>query len=53
MYRVGQTVRVGEIEGRILRTTSTSVVLDTKSGQVQLPASIFSEQPSVLVAEGR
>jgi len=53
MYRVGQTVRVGEIEGRILRSTSTAVILDTKNGQVHVPASVFSEQPSTLVPEGR
>ncbi len=53
MYRVGQTVRVGEIEGRILRSTSTAVILDTKDGQVHVPASVFSEQPSILVPEGR
>lgn len=53
MYRVGQTVRVGGIEGRILRATSTAVILDTKDGQVHVPASVFSEQPSVLVPETR
>lgn len=52
-YRVGQTIQVAGVEGRILRTTSTAVILDTKGGQVQLPASIFSEQPSVLVTEAR
>ncbi|GBD32065.1 MAG: hypothetical protein KatS3mg081_2219 [Gemmatimonadales bacterium] len=51
-YSVGQTVRIGEIEGRIVRTTSTAVVLDTPAGQVQVPASLFSERPSTLVAEG-
>jgi small-conductance mechanosensitive channel len=53
MYRVGQTVRVGDIEGRILRSTSTAVILDTKDGQVHVPASVFSEQASILVPEGR
>lgn len=53
MYRVGQTVRVGLIEGRILRATSTALILDTKDGQVHVPASVFSEQPSILVAEAR
>lgn len=53
MYRVGQTVRIGLIEGRILRTTSTALILDTKEGQVHVPASVFSEQPSILVPEAR
>ena len=52
MYRVGQTVRVGLIEGRILRATSTALILDTKEGQVHVPAAVFSEQPSILVPEG-
>jgi hypothetical protein len=51
MYRPGQTIRIGDIEGRILRTTSTALILDTKAGQVHLPASLVSEQPSVLVPE--
>ncbi len=51
IYRVGQTVRVGEFEGRIVRTTSTAVILDTRNGQVLVPARLFSEQPSVLVTE--
>lgn len=50
-YRVGQTVRVGDIEGRIVRTTATAVILDTARGQVQVPASVFNEQPSTLVTE--
>jgi hypothetical protein len=53
MYRVGQTVRVGSIEGRILRATSTALILDTKDGQVHVPAALFSEQPSILVPEAR
>ena len=51
MYRPGQTIRIGQIEGRILRTTTTALILDTKVGQVHLPASVFSEQPSTLVPE--
>ncbi len=50
-YQVGQTIRVGAIEGRILRATSVAVILDTKGGQVYVPASLFSEQPSTLMPE--
>ncbi len=50
-YRVGQTIKVGEYEGRIVRTTPTSVVLDTKGGQVMIPSRIFTEQPSMLITE--
>lgn len=50
-YRVGQTVRVAGFQGRIARTTPTAVILDTKDGQVQIPASVFTEEPTVLVTE--
>jgi hypothetical protein len=50
-YRVGQTIKVGEYEGRIVRTTPTAVVLDTKGGQVMIPSRIFTEQPSMLITE--
>jgi hypothetical protein len=50
-YRVGQTVRVAGFEGRIARTTPTAVVLDTAAGQVQIPASVFTSEPSILVTE--
>ncbi len=50
-YRVGQTVRVGEFEGRIVRTTATSVVLDNRGGQVSVPARLFTELPSILLTE--
>jgi small-conductance mechanosensitive channel len=50
-YRVGQTVRVGEFEGRIVRTTATTVVLDNKGGQVSVPARLFAEEASILITE--
>jgi small-conductance mechanosensitive channel len=50
-YRVGQTVRIGEYEGRIVQTTPTAVVLDTRDGQVLIPARLFTELPSVLISE--
>jgi small-conductance mechanosensitive channel len=53
MYQVGQTVRVGEIEGRIVRTTAIAVVLDTPAGLVQVPARLFNEQPTTLISESK
>jgi small-conductance mechanosensitive channel len=50
-YRVGQTVRVRDFEGRIVRTTATTVVLDNKGGQVTVPARLFAEEPSILITE--
>ena len=48
-YRPGQTVRIGDIQGRILEITRTDVVLETAEGQVLVPARKFSEEASVLL----
>ncbi len=48
-YRVGQRIKVGEIEGEVLELTSTAVVLDTREGRTSVPAHVFGEQASVLM----
>jgi small-conductance mechanosensitive channel len=48
-YHIGQTVRVGDVEGRITSITNTAVLLDTAAGQVSVPAKAFGEVVSVLV----
>ncbi len=50
-YRLGQRIRIGAHEGTILQKTSVSVTLDTKEGRVTIPAQMFSEQSSVLIAK--
>jgi hypothetical protein len=50
-YRIGQLVRIGTIEGKIVQTTPTAVFLDTPHGRVLVPAKQFSEEVSVLVTE--
>ena len=52
LYDVGQRVRIAGFEGRILSVTPTLVVLDTEGGRVAVPAKLFSEQVSVLLAGG-
>jgi hypothetical protein len=49
LYAVGQTVRIGETEGRILRITETFVVLECAEGSVAVPARAFSDMRSTLV----
>jgi small-conductance mechanosensitive channel len=51
-YHAGQRVRIGDVEGRIVETTRTAVVIGTGEGRVLIPAQRFSEQPSVLLMEG-
>jgi len=49
LYAVGQTVRIGDAEGRILRITETFVVLECAEGSIAVPARAFSDMRSTLV----
>lgn len=52
-FRVGQRVRVGSDEGRIVRTTRTSVYLEAGEGEISIPGREFMESRCVLLsAEG-
>ena len=46
-YSAGDSIRIGDIEGKILRITRTSLVLETREGQTLVPAKRFSEVESV------
>ncbi len=48
-YQIGQTVRVGEHQGKILDLTPTVLVLETPEGRVTVPAKVFNEHPIVLL----
>jgi len=49
-YAVGDLVRIGDIEGRILRITRTSLIIETPSGQTLVPARRFHAEVSVQVS---
>ncbi len=51
-FTVGQTVRLGDIEGTISALTSTSVILQVPEGTMIIPAKQFGEMPSLLVKRG-
>lgn len=51
IYRVGQTVRLAGVEGKIVQTTPTAVFVAARDGRVMIPANQFSEMTSVLVTE--
>jgi hypothetical protein len=51
IYQTGQSVRIGPVEGRILEISSTMISIDTSDGTVQVPASKFGEETSVLLRE--
>lgn len=50
-YRPGQRVRIGDIEGRIVETTPTAVLVSTAEGRVAIPAGKFSEETSILLTQ--
>jgi small-conductance mechanosensitive channel len=51
-YRVGQTVRVAGVVGRILEIGDTSIIIESGEGRICIPARRFIEEVSVLVTEG-
>lgn len=42
-FAVGQTIRAGGHQGRILEITATSVILETADGRINLPGRIYNE----------
>jgi hypothetical protein len=51
LYSNGQLLRIGDIEGRLLEITPTTVVLDTDQGRAAIPAKLFHEQISQVIAD--
>ncbi len=51
LYRQGQRVRLGVVEGEILDLTPTAVVMDTPGGRALVPARKFNQEVSVLLGQ--
>jgi hypothetical protein len=49
LYQAGQRIRVGEVEGRVVRITETAVILESDEGQVAIPAQQFASTASTLL----
>ena len=49
VFRVGDVVRMGEVQGAISEITATSIVVASEGGVVHLPARTFCEKACVLV----
>jgi small-conductance mechanosensitive channel len=49
-FSIGQRARIGGVEGEILDFTPTSVILSSEEGRVNVPASRFDEESSVLMS---
>lgn len=50
-FELGQTVRIGDVEGQVADRTPTAIVISTEAGRVMVPAKRFSEENSMLVTE--
>lgn len=50
-YAVGQRIRIGDVEGRIVELNANGVVLETEQGQTTVPGREFSERSSCLLDE--
>jgi hypothetical protein len=48
VFRVGQTIQVGDIQGTIAALTPVAIVVDTPKGRVVLPASRFQESSATI-----
>ena len=46
---IGQVLRVGEIEGRVVDVTATALILETSEGRVNLPARVYNEQAITVI----
>jgi small-conductance mechanosensitive channel len=49
LYAVGQKIRIGDTEGRIIRITATSVLLETGDGETSIPTVRFMNEPSTRI----
>lgn len=46
---VGQVLRIGEVEGRVVDVTATALILDTSEGRVNVPARVYNEEPITVI----
>ena len=51
-YQVGDKVRVGDIEGRILDITVSRLIIETETGNADVPAKLFDEQVTIVTEKG-
>ena len=51
IYKVGHRVRIGDVQGEIVETTATAVLLESDEGRVSVPASIFKRNVLIRLLE--
>ncbi|MCW9048152.1 MAG: mechanosensitive ion channel [Gammaproteobacteria bacterium] len=52
IYQIGDKVRIGDIEGRLMNIMMSRVIIETESGTVDMPAKIFDEQVTMIIEKG-
>lgn len=52
LYQVGDKVRIGDIEGRIVDILVSRVMIETETGSVDVPAKIFDEEVTIITDKG-
>lgn len=49
-FPVGQVIRVGSHQGRLLEVTPTVIILETAEGRVTLPGAVYNQEPITVIA---
>jgi len=52
LFQVGDRIRIGDVEGDIVKISISKIVIDTEFGSVNIPAKLFDEQISTLTQKG-
>jgi len=52
IYQIGDKIRVGDTEGRIIDITVSRMILETETGTIDIPAKIFDEQITYITEKG-
>lgn len=52
IYQVGDKVRIGDIEGRLMNIMMSRVIIETETGSVDVPAKVFDEQVTIIIEKG-
>lgn len=51
-YKIGDSVRLGEVEGTVVEIADTAVMVDGKAGRLMIPTSKFAHDVSILLKKG-
>ena len=51
-YRVGDTVQIGDIKGKIIDISLSRVIIETETGSVDVPAKLFDEEVTIITEKG-